>query len=176
MRSEKQRAPDPVVLVSHCQDLVFSQGDGGGLWGVLRKRIKSSKGPLLLLNWKRMEVAGMAAGSGREADRKRCQQKPRGVSLSSNWTHFSWTIWGTHAVLVLMIIHGLILPSLFSSSPYLSPESQTHKSKNLLVISSFSVLWVPQALLFHLKPLSPPVLPGFHYWSHSHAFLLRLCL
>lgn len=43
MRSEKQRAPGPVVLASHCRDLAFSQGDGCSLRGVLRRRIGHQK-------------------------------------------------------------------------------------------------------------------------------------
>lgn len=65
--------------------------------------------------------------------------------------------------------------ALKSSFPSPDPPlgSQSHRSEDLLVISSFSVLRVPQAALYHLRCASPPALHVFHYWSHEATPLIK---
>lgn len=69
MRSEKQWAPGPAVLASHCCDLAFSQGDGCSLRGVMRRRIGHPKDHSSYCTEKEW-VARMAAGSERKAGQR----------------------------------------------------------------------------------------------------------
>lgn len=145
LRSEKQWTPDPVVLISHCHDLVFSQGDGGSLWGVLRKRIGHQKAtPATEL--RKNGDGRNASGSEKEADQRELIETKKSNSVFLLETLFLNNV--RYSCCRGSNDHSWpdALKSNFSS-PNLSLESQSHISKDLLVISSFIVLRMPQASL-----------------------------
>lgn len=163
MRSEKSRAPHPVGPCKPLSGLVFSQWDGGCLWGVLRRMNQIIKRTTLIAELRR-------ECWWQEWQQTLGERQTKRVSVETKRSDCLFSLGALFLDnLRYSCCHGAnyhscadTLKSIFFS-PALSPGCQTYISKDLLVISSFIVPSAPQALLFPLKPLSPSMLPLFHY-------------